>query len=123
MPVERAADHPTFDLAGNAVTSYAAPGRSGSEVALFRVELPAGSAVPRHHHDHTESFVVLAGSGTMHLGEEAVAVGEGDVVVVPVGTWHRLEAGAHGVTIVSAMPASTRFTREDGSTSVPPWVA
>ena len=42
MPVERATDHPTFELAGNHVTSLAAPSRGSEEVALFRTELPRG---------------------------------------------------------------------------------
>src|SRR5437762_4488437 len=33
MPVERAHDHPTFELGGNAVTSLAAPGRGATEAA------------------------------------------------------------------------------------------
>ncbi len=42
MPVERAADHPTFEIGGNVVTSLAAPARGADEAALFRIHLPPG---------------------------------------------------------------------------------
>jgi quercetin dioxygenase-like cupin family protein len=64
MPIERAADHPTFELGGNAITSLAAPARGSDETALFRIDLPAGGALPAHHHDHFDVFTVAAGSAT-----------------------------------------------------------
>ena len=61
MPVERAADHPTFELGGNAITSLAAPARGSEETALFRIDLPAGGGLPPHHHDHFDVFTILTG--------------------------------------------------------------
>ncbi len=45
MPVERAADHPISELAGNAITSLAGPSRGADELALFRTVLPPGDSV------------------------------------------------------------------------------
>jgi hypothetical protein len=40
MPIERSADHPMFELGGNAITSFAAPARGSAEVALYRADVP-----------------------------------------------------------------------------------
>jgi quercetin dioxygenase-like cupin family protein len=123
MPIERAADHPTFELGGNAITSLAAPARGSDESALFRIDLPAGGSLPAHHHDHFDVFTVTAGSATMHIGEQESDVVTGDAVVVPPGTVHWLTAGSDGATIVVTMLAHTKLFREDdGSVGVPPWV-
>jgi len=123
MPIERAADHPTFELGGNAITSLAAPARGSDESALFRIDLPAGGSLPAHHHDHFDVFTVTAGSATMHIGEQESDVVTGDAVVVPPETVHRLTAGSDGATIVVTMLAHTKLFREDdGSVVVPPWV-
>jgi quercetin dioxygenase-like cupin family protein len=123
MPIEHAADHPTFELGGNAITSLAAPARGSDETALFRIDLPAGGALPAHHHDHFDVFTVTAGSATMHIGEEESAVATGDAVVVPPEAVHWLTAGDHGASIVVTMLAHTKlFRADDGSVVVPPWV-
>ena len=123
MPIERAADHPTFDLGGNAITSLAAPARGSDETALFRIELPAGGALPAHHHDHFDVFTVTAGTATVYIGDEESAVAVGDAVVVPPEAVHRLTAGGAGASIVVTMLAYTKLVRaDDGSVVVPPWV-
>jgi quercetin dioxygenase-like cupin family protein len=124
MPVERAADHPTFDLGANTVTSLAAPARGADETALFRVDLPPGSGLPRHHHDHFDVFTVIRGAGEAHLGDDAHPVATGDSVVVPPGEVHAFVAGGEGATIVGTMLPGTRLIRDDdGSETVPPWVS
>ena len=123
MPVERAADHPVHELGGNVITSLTAPSRGSDETALFRIVLPPGSGLPPHRHDHFDAFAVIAGGGTVHLGTEAIEVTEGDSAVVPTGVRHWLDAGPAGVTILVTMVAATKLIRDDGSESVPPWVA
>jgi quercetin dioxygenase-like cupin family protein len=121
--VERAADHPAFEVGDNAVVSLAAPERGSDETALFRVDLPPGGALPRHHHDHFDVFTVTAGGGTMHLGDDVADLAIGDAVVVPPDVVHWLEAGADGASIVVTMLPGTKMIREDdGSVVVPPWV-
>ena len=123
MPIERSADHPTFDLGGNTITSYAAPSRGADEAALFRIDLPAGGGLPRHHHDHLDVFVVERGGGALHLGDETLEVEVGDSAVVPTGEWHHFVAGPDGAAIVVTMLSGTKLIREDGSEIVPPWVS
>jgi quercetin dioxygenase-like cupin family protein len=124
MPVERAADHPTFEIGGNALTSFAAPARGAEEAALFQIELPSGGRLPPHRHDHFDVFTMTAGAGTMHLGDEVAALVAGDSVVVPPDELHWLVAGGDGATIVVTMLGGTKLIREDdGTVVVPPWVS
>lgn len=123
MPVERAADHPTFELGGNTITSYAAPSRGADEAALFRIHLPPKGGLPRHHHDHLDVFVVENGGGTLFMGDEVIDLWAGDSAVVPIGVWHHVEAGPQGATLAVTMLGGTKLIREDGNESVPPWVS
>lgn len=124
MPVERATDHPIYEIGGNAVTSLAAPQRGSAETALFRVDLPPGGGLSPHRHDHYDVFTMTAGDASMHLDDEVTEIGAGDAVVVPPDALHWLEAGANGASIVVTMLAGTRLLREDdGTVVVPPWVS
>jgi quercetin dioxygenase-like cupin family protein len=122
MPIERPADHPTFELGGNAITSYAAPARGSGEVALYRADVPPGGGLPPHTHDHFDVFTVSAGGGVFHLGDDTAEVSVGDSVVVPIGVRHFLEAGSEGASIIVAMVPGTKLIRDDASEIVPEWV-
>jgi quercetin dioxygenase-like cupin family protein len=123
MPIERAHEHPTFEAGGNTVTSFAAPSRGATEVALFRTEVPPGGGIARHHHDHLDVFTLERGSCTFFVGEESLEVSPGDSMVIPIGVWHHFEAGADGATLTVVMLGGTSFIREDGSRSVPRWLS
>jgi quercetin dioxygenase-like cupin family protein len=123
MPVEPAADHPTFTLGTTTITSLAAPSRGAEEAALFRADLPPGGGLPPHHHDHLDVFTVVEGSGTFHIDDEVFELAVGDSAVVPIGAIHYLEAGAQGASIVVTMLAGTKLVRPDGSETVPAWVS
>jgi quercetin dioxygenase-like cupin family protein len=122
MSIERAADHPTFELGGNLITSYAAPSRGSLEAALYRADVPPGGGLPPHRHDHFDVFTLTDGSGTFHLGDDSFELVTGDSAVVPIGVRHYLEAGPDGASIVVAMLPGTTLIRDDGSELVPEWV-
>lgn len=123
MSVESAADHPTFALGGNTVTSLAAPARGATEAVLFRLDLPGGGGLPPHHHDHLDVFAVASGGGTVFIDGEAYALATGDSVIVPAGAVHYVEAGETGASLIVTMLAGTKLIREDdGVETVPPWV-
>ena len=122
MPIERPADHPIFELGGNAITSFAAPARGSEEVALYRADVPPGGGLPPHTHDHFDVFTVVAGGGVFHLGDDTTELSVGDAAVVPTGVRHHLEAGPEGASIIVAMLPGTRLIRDDGSELVPAWV-
>jgi quercetin dioxygenase-like cupin family protein len=123
MPVERAEDHPVFELSGNTVTSLAAGARGATEAALFRIEMPAGGSLPPHHHDHLDVFTCVQGGGTAHIDDIATPMAAGDSAVVPTGVRHWVEAGPDGATLIVTMLVGTKIVRDDGSEGVPPWVS
>ena len=124
VPVERAHEHPTFEIGGNTVTSLAAPARGSTEAALFRADVPPGGGLPPHRHDHFDVFTVTAGRCEAHVGDEVATLEPGDAVVVPPGDLHWIEAGPEGTSIVVTMHPGTQLIREDdGSAIVPPWVS
>ena len=124
MPIEPASEHPTFEINGNTVTSFAAPARGSGEAALFRIDLPPGSGLPPHRHDHFDVFTVVEGGGDVHLGDEVHAVSPGDSVVIPPGELHRIVAGPRGMAVVVTMRPGTKLILEaDGVEMVPPWVS
>ena len=58
---------------------------------VFIVEMAPGEAPPRHRHDDMEQiFYVLSGQGRLEIGDpvESHLIGPGDVVRIPVSTWH-----------------------------------
>jgi uncharacterized cupin superfamily protein len=72
--------------------------RLGPEIGLERLgaslyELPPGKrAFPRHWHATNEELLyVLAGIGTLRLGDEAIPVRAGDFVALPAGPEHAHE--------------------------------
>jgi quercetin dioxygenase-like cupin family protein len=123
VPVFKASDHPQFDFGGNTITGLASPGRGTTENAMFRVELPPGGSIPRHRHDHEDLFAVIAGAGSVTIGQEESPLEMGDVVLVPTGQWHQVVAGEGGIGLLVAMLGGTRTYLEDGTDRVPPWVS
>lgn len=58
---------------------------------VFIVEMAPGEAPPRHRHDDMEQiFYVLSGQGRLEVGDpvERFTINPGDVVRIPVTTWH-----------------------------------
>jgi quercetin dioxygenase-like cupin family protein len=123
MPVESAADHPTFTLGTTTITSFAAPSRGADEVALYRADLPPNGGLPPHHHDHMDVFTVVAGGGVFHIDDDTFDLVLEDSVMVPIGAVHYLEAGPEGASIVVTMLPGTKLVRADGSETVPAWVS
>ena len=126
MPVERADDHPIFELGGNTITSLAAPSRGArrGRAVPHRAAARWRAAAPTTTITSTSSPWKPA-SGTFHIDDDVVSSSTaGDSVVVPVGAVHYLEAGDDGATIVVTMLAGTTLVRaDDGSVIVPPWVS
>jgi quercetin dioxygenase-like cupin family protein len=63
---------------------------------VFIVEIEPGKAPPLHVHDDTEQiFYVIDGSGKLTIGKDSpqhLPVKTGDIVRIPVGEWHSIEA-------------------------------
>jgi uncharacterized cupin superfamily protein len=62
----------------------------GAKLGCSLYEIPPGaSAFPLHFHTaNEEAIYVLAGAGTLKLGDAQVALGAGDYVAMPAGAAH-----------------------------------
>jgi len=58
---------------------------------LAEARLPAGGSTTPHHHVRTEEiYYVLAGRGSMRVGDQTREVRPGDAVAIPPGAVHRI---------------------------------
>lgn len=59
----------------------------GSAIASVR----PNECTTAHSHDEDESFVVMSGTGTIHVDDESTSVGAGDVIYLPRNSTHRFQ--------------------------------
>jgi mannose-6-phosphate isomerase-like protein (cupin superfamily) len=65
--------------------------------SLAEATVAAGSATQRHYHRESEEiYYVVEGEGEVELDGERAAVGAGDAVLIPPGTWHEIRASEPG---------------------------
>lgn len=90
--VSRRDDSPTLRDEGYATFWEMGGPRNGlvkMSAAFFVID--AGATSPRHFHRYTEEqYLVVDGRGVMHLGEDAIAIGPGDCVSIPLGIVHAI---------------------------------
>lgn len=59
--------------------------------SLAEARLPVGAATTPHFHPLTEEiYYILAGVGSMRVGDEVRDVGPGDAIAIPPGASHQL---------------------------------
>lgn len=79
----------TIHVLGDTVQIKLKSQDSASSMAVVVVEVPPSGQVPPHTHaQEEESYYMLEGSITLHLGSEAFAIAPGDFVHIPAGTVH-----------------------------------
>lgn len=87
---------------------------------VFFVVIDPGKAPPLHKHDDTEQlFYVTEGSGMLTIGDEnpeKFKVAAGDLVRIPVGAWHSIEADASGTMKYLAIDCFGGIRNEDEPT-------
>ncbi|MFT5445922.1 MAG: quercetin dioxygenase-like cupin family protein [Gammaproteobacteria bacterium] len=56
-----------------------------------------GQSTPQHMHpDEDETLYVVEGSGSVTVeGDEALAINTGDLIYLPAGRFHQIDAGPH----------------------------
>lgn len=65
--------------------------------SLAEATIEAGEQTQRHYHRRSEEFYFLIeGTGDMELDGEHRAVGPGDAVLIPAGSWHQITADPGG---------------------------
>ena len=87
---------------------------------VFLVVIEPGKAPPLHVHNDTEQiFYVLDGSGVLTIGRvdhKTLKVGPGDVVRIPVGEWHSIEADSGNILRYLAIDCFGSIRNEDEPT-------
>jgi quercetin dioxygenase-like cupin family protein len=69
--------------------------------SLAEASLSAGQSTQRHYHAQSEEiYLIVEGGGELEVDGETRAVGAGDAILIPPGSWHQLTAGDDGVTLL-----------------------
>ena len=79
-------------LDGSSIRELAGPSWTPArEQSLAEATVPVGGATAAHYHRTIEElYYIVAGTGTMRLGEEERGVKGGDCIVIPPGAEHKL---------------------------------
>jgi mannose-6-phosphate isomerase-like protein (cupin superfamily) len=101
-------------LDGSTIREVAGPAWTAARnQSLAEATVPPGAETFEHlHRTSEEIYFFTAGSGRMRLGEDERAVGEGDCVVIPPGTPHKLWAG-EGEALVLLCACAPAYSHED----------
>ena len=65
------------------------------------VQIQMGATKKHYHSNSNEAQFILKGSGMFWLGDKQVAVGPGDLIVIPKGTNHGMDADYEAIAFKS----------------------
>jgi mannose-6-phosphate isomerase-like protein (cupin superfamily) len=69
--------------------------------SLAEASLPAARSTQRHYHARSEEiYLIIGGGGELEVDGDTRAVGVGDAILIPPGSWHQLTAGGDGVALL-----------------------
>jgi mannose-6-phosphate isomerase-like protein (cupin superfamily) len=124
MPIITSPPQPTHDLGGTRFTAHVSPSRGSATTAIWQVEIDPGTPATPHAMTEEEVFVVLDGTATVRLGDEAGEATVGDAIVIPAGTTFELSnAASTPLRLLCCMTFGGEAVLPDGSSFVPPWTA
>jgi quercetin dioxygenase-like cupin family protein len=127
MPVIRHADSRRTETPNAVMTTLASPTQGAAGQLVWRVDMRAGQAGPRHAIDAEQVWTVLAGAASIELDGAPVTVGPGDTVVIPADVPRRITTDpAEGLAAIVVAPAGLRaYVLDDagraGDKVVPAW--
>lgn len=92
------------------LTSHFMLGRGDTnenELAVTWVDVIPGSRQILHNHPEVQVYVIVAGHGTMQVGEERQAVQGGDLIYIPSNEMHGIENSSDEILsyVSAASPA------------------
>ncbi|GAB3441005.1 hypothetical protein GCM10027517_16310 [Phycicoccus ginsengisoli] len=94
------------------------------DVAVWRTDLPAGSAGPPHVIDGDQLVVVVDGTLTVQVDDTGREVAAGDAVLLPGGSQRVLgAAGGRPATTLTVGRPNAMATVGDGEPVLVPWTA
>lgn len=79
---------------------------------LFNEVGEAGRGPPPHKHPYDEVYIVRQGQALITVGNDEAVVNEGDILVIPADTPHRLVTAGNGRTEIISVHTSARFQME-----------
>ena len=80
-------------IAGRIVAVLASPELgNATDLALGVSVLNPGTSTPHHSHRSEEIAIIIAGSGTIELGDESVPVKQGDIIRTAPNVTHQTRA-------------------------------
>lgn len=107
---------------GNAGAGLVTAARGASETSVIRQRQAPGGANPAHYHDREEVMLLLAGRVNVTLEDETLELSQGDTLIVPPRTEHRIEnTGDAPAEWLLFAPAGVRFFHASGEEANPPW--
>ena len=94
---------PKFGMAPPLEAHFAREPLECEKLGLSYLRLDPGGRVPftHRHGEQEEVYVVVEGTGTLHLGDDTVELREWDAVRMAPATTRNLEAGADGIAILA----------------------
>lgn len=121
MLVVRHGSADTVELHGARFTSCSAPSKGGTELAMWTVDVPAGTPAAPHRLDREEVLHVLAGRLAVTVDGEAAELAAGDTLAAPAGSLLCVSAVDAPARILACTRAGLRATMSDGTVLTPPW--
>lgn len=113
-----------FETPNAKMRTYASAALTGSEVAVWSVEMAAGASGPLHTVSNEQVIVVIDGRLSVTVDGVPRELGRGDSAIVPAGAERRIANDGHApaVSVVSSLPGPTATV--PGKEAVPiPWAA
>jgi quercetin dioxygenase-like cupin family protein len=98
----------TLSIAGDRVNILVDGNDTAQAYAVFEATIPPGAGPPPHVHSREdETFLVLEGEITFHVGDKVVVLKKGEFLFAPRGIPHYFKntAGTHTVLLETASPA------------------
>jgi quercetin dioxygenase-like cupin family protein len=94
--VIRSADIPTYEPWPGSKSRVLTGEDHGLGMCLAIADYPAGAVTPSHRHQNASAIVVVEGRGLFTVGQDELAAGAGDVVIVLANAWHSFRNDGDG---------------------------
>jgi mannose-6-phosphate isomerase-like protein (cupin superfamily) len=84
----------------------------GAKISLILDDSEPGQGPRLHRHPYDETWVVIEGTLTFQSGEETLAAGPGDIVIVPPSVPHKFTNTGPGRSKLVCIHANPTFVTE-----------
>lgn len=81
--------------------------------SFFIVNSPPGKGADKHRHPYEEIFVILQGKIEIIVADEMCIVEHGNIVVVPLNTWHEFKNRSDYPALMINIHPVPRMIQED----------